>query len=115
MPLRPLAVAAVVLALATPATAGFVNGAQWLKLSAEEQSAYVAGVYDALVTYSTSTGESEVNIHYQTCAARARLTPESIVTALKKDFEADAKLMAAPMPGTFLAYLVRLCGRPEAK
>ncbi|MDR3466747.1 MAG: hypothetical protein P4M07_12445 [Xanthobacteraceae bacterium] len=114
-PLARAAVIAAALAFAAPAAAGFLTGAQWLKLSAEEQAAYVAGVYDALVTYSTTTVEAEASAHYQTCAARARLTPESMAAGLKGDLGDDAKLLAEPAPGAFLNYIIKLCGKPQVR
>ncbi|MGO9358982.1 MAG: hypothetical protein ACLP1D_15120 [Xanthobacteraceae bacterium] len=109
------AVAALALTLATPSLAGFLTGAQWLKLSAEEQAAYLAGVYDALVTYVTTPVEEQAIAHYQTCAARARLTPESMATSLKSALTEEPKLMSEPVPGPFLKYLVKLCGKPDGQ
>jgi hypothetical protein len=110
-----IVVVAAALMLATPSLAGFLAGAQWLKLSAEEQAAYIAGVYDALVTYVTTPVEAEAVVHYQTCAARARLTPDSMAASLKSALTDEPKLMAEPVPGPFLQYLVKLCGKPETK
>jgi hypothetical protein len=109
------ALVALALTLATPSLAGFLTGAQWLKLSAEEQAAYVAGVYDALVTYVTTPVEVGAVAHYRTCAARARLTPETMAASLKSALTDEPRLMSEPVPGPFLQYLVKLCGKPETQ
>lgn len=108
-------VIAAVLTGATPSFAVFLSAAQWLRLSEQEQELYVAGVYDAMVTLVTNTVEEAASIHFQTCAARARLTPESITASLKTELADEPKLMGEPMPAAFIKYIVKLCGKPELK
>jgi hypothetical protein len=109
------ALAGPALALAPPARAGFLTAEQWLGLSAEEQAAYIAGAYDALVTYVTTPVEIEAIAHYQSCVAHAKLTPVTMATSLKDELGANPKLAAEPAPGAFLKYLVRLCGEAHPK
>jgi hypothetical protein len=102
-----------VMAFATPSFSAFLTGAQWLDMTAQDQVSYIAGVYDALVTLVTNPAEAQISAHYQTCAARAKLTPEQMAANLKTYISDNPKFRAEAVPGAFLGYLIAACGKPQ--
>jgi hypothetical protein len=59
-------VAALMLAIAT-AHAEYFPYSDWSKQPADFRAAYIAGLYDALVSMAETNAEAKIGAHYQAC------------------------------------------------
>jgi hypothetical protein len=112
-----LAVVRVILVLslltfASPAFAIFMTCSKWLSISPSDRIAYVAGVYDSLVTFAESADSAKAGMHYQNCIARSKMSPQQMSENIRAFVLPKAELHARPMPAAVLDYLLVVCGKP---
>jgi len=101
-----------VLTLAAPAFAIFMTCSQWLSISPSDRIAYIAGVYDSLVTFAESAESAKAGMHYQNCIARSKMSPQQMSENIRAFVLPKAELHARPMPAAVLGYLFAVCGKP---
>jgi hypothetical protein len=76
---RSALVTALTLAIAaTAARAEYFTYSDWSQAPADFRAAYVAGLYDALVSFADSDKEAKVGTHYQDCVVRAKITSSQL-------------------------------------
>ena len=69
---RTASVAALMLAIAT-AHAEYFTYSDWSKQPADFRAAYIAGLYDALISMAETNAEAKIGAHYQACVVRAKM------------------------------------------
>ena len=69
---RTASVAALMLAIGT-AHAEYFTYSDWSKQPADFRAAYIAGLYDALVSIAETNAEAKIGAHYQACVRRAKM------------------------------------------
>jgi hypothetical protein len=90
-----------------------VTGSQWLSMNASDQTTYVAGVYDALVSFAGSADEAKAATHYQNCMARSKMSPRQMSENIKTFVSGRPEFHAKPMAIAVASYLFEVCGRPS--
>lgn len=100
--------------LMRPANAVFFTYAQWDALPSNLRSAYIAGLYDALVSFANDEGDQRVATHYQQCIARSKMNNAQMADNIRSFTSARPELQGNPVGGALIAYLIKLCGMPPA-
>ena len=70
---RFASVTALMLAIAATAHAEYFTYSDWSQQPANFRAAYIAGMYDALISLADSDAEAKIGAHYQACVARAKM------------------------------------------
>ena len=104
-------VAALMLAIAT-AHAEYFPYSDWSKQPADFRAAYVAGLYDALVSTAEANAEAKVGAHYQACAVRAKMRNGQLAESTLLYGSARPELQSGGVGGVMINYLIQLCGKP---
>jgi hypothetical protein len=97
-----------------PALSVFLTGSQWLSMNASDQTTYVAGVYDALVSFVGSAEEARTASHYQNCVARSKMSPRQMSENIKAFVAGRPEFHAKPMAVAVGSYLFDVCGKPPS-
>ena len=59
---------------ATASRAEYFSYSEWSQQPADFRAAYIAGMYDALISLAETDAEAKIGAHYQTCVSRAKIT-----------------------------------------
>lgn len=110
--LRTIYAVIALLALATPASAGFVpNRAAWLALTPEQRSGYAIGLYDALLMFSLQDKSDEAIVRgTQKCFVEQKIGSGDIETMLDKGY-GDVANWSHPPLYIFIDARKKLCLR----
>jgi hypothetical protein len=102
--MRALITALMVIGLATPAVAGFIeNRSQWNSLSEAQKSAYAMGLLDARVQVADSTSEfAASNAARLACLIELGITSSDLATIIDEGYARNAERWSAPPIGVLL-------------
>ena len=106
-------VAALMLAIAaTAAHAEYFTYSEWSQQPADFRAAYVAGLYDALVSFADSDAEVNIGAHYQDCVMREKIRNSQLAESTLLFGAARPNLRSGGVGTVMINYLIQLCGRP---
>ena len=105
-------VTAVMLGIVTTAHAEYFTYSDWSKQPADFRAAYIAGLYDALVSLAETNAEARIGAHYQTCVAQAKITNSQLAERTLLFGAARPSLRSGGVGDVMINYLIQLCGKP---
>ena len=105
-------VAALMLAIATTARAEYFIYADWSQQPAEFRAAYIAGLYDALVSLGDTDAEARIGAYYQTCVSRAKMTNSQLAERTLLFGVGQPSLRSGGVGTVMVNYLIHFCGKP---
>ena len=108
---RTASVAALMLAIGT-AHAGYFAYSDWSKQPADFRAAYIAGLYDALVSMAETNAEAKIGAHYQACVMRAKMRNGQLAENTLLYGSARPELQSGGVGEVMINYLIQLCGKP---
>jgi acyl-CoA reductase-like NAD-dependent aldehyde dehydrogenase len=108
---RLASVAALMLAIAT-AHAEYFTYSDWSKQPADFRAAYIAGLYDAVVSLAETDAEARIGAHFQTCVSRAKITNSQLAERTLLYGSARSELRSGGVGEVMINYLIQLCGKP---
>ena len=108
---RIASVAALMLAIAT-AHAEYFTYSDWSRQPADFQAAYIAGLYDALVSMAETNAEAKIGAHYQACVVRAKMRNGQLAESTLFNGSARPELQSGGVGTVMINYLIQLCGKP---
>ena len=108
---RTATVAALMLAIG-PAHAAYFTYSDWSKQPADFRAAYIAGLYDALISMSETNAEAKIGAHYQACVVRAKMSNGQLAESTLLYGSARPKLQSGGVGEVMINYLIQLCGKP---
>jgi acyl-CoA reductase-like NAD-dependent aldehyde dehydrogenase len=111
MMIRTASVAALMLAIAT-AHAEYFTYSDWSKQPAEFRAAYIAGLYDALISMAETNAEAKIGAHYQACVVRAKMRNGQLAENTLLYGSARRELQSGGVGTVMINYLIQLCGKP---
>jgi len=103
-------VAACALSGPASAQAHYVSFVEWQKMPAGERAAYVAGAFDAYVTFSQSYGPSAQ--HYLKCVQKLNMAQGLLASNVLSFGAARPAIHGQTVPGIMIQYLFQTCGTP---
>jgi hypothetical protein len=109
---KSASVAALMLALATAAHAEYFTYSDWSRQPADFRAAYIAGLYDALISFADTDAEAKMGAHYQTCVARAKMRNTQLAERTLLFGTARPDLQSGGVSEVMINYLIQLCGKP---
>jgi hypothetical protein len=108
---RTASVAALMLAIST-AHAEYFTYSDWSKQPADFRAAYIAGLYDALVSMAETNAEAKIGAHYQACVVRAKMRNGQLAESTLLYGSARPELQSGGVGEVMINYLIQLCGKP---
>jgi acyl-CoA reductase-like NAD-dependent aldehyde dehydrogenase len=108
---RIASVAALMLAIAT-AHAEYFSYSDWSKQPADFRAAYIAGLYDALISMAETNAEAKIGAHYQACVVRAKMRNGQLAESTLFYGSARPELQSGGVGTVMINYLIQLCGKP---
>jgi hypothetical protein len=108
---RIASVAALMLAIAT-AHAEYFSYSDWSQQPADFRAAYIAGLYDALVSMAETNAEAKIGAHYQACVVRAKMRNGQLAESTLLYGSARPELQSGGVGTVMINYLIQLCGKP---
>jgi hypothetical protein len=108
---RTASVAALMLAIGT-AHAEYFTYSDWSKQPADFRAAYIAGLYDALVSMAETNAEAKIGAHYQACVVRAKMRNGQLAESTLLYGSVRPELQSGGVGGVMINYLIQLCGKP---
>jgi acyl-CoA reductase-like NAD-dependent aldehyde dehydrogenase len=109
---RSASVAALMLAITQTARAEYFTYSDWSRQPAEFRAAYIAGLYDALVSIAETDAEARIGAHYQTCVSQAKVTNSQLAERTLLFGTARPNLRSGGVGEVMINYLIQLCGKP---
>jgi hypothetical protein len=109
---KSASVTALMLAIATTAQAEYFSYSDWSQQPADFRAAYIAGLYDALVSFSETDAESKIGAHYQACVMRAKIRNSQLAESTLLFGAARPSLRSGGVGEVMINYLIQLCGKP---
>src|SRR4030095_10321463 len=106
------AAGALMLAIATTAHAEYFTYSDWSKQPADFRAAYIAGLYDALISMAETNAEAKIGAHYQACVVRARMRNGQLAESTLLYGSVRPELQSGGVGGVMINYLIQLCGKP---
>jgi len=103
---------ALMLAIATTAQAEYFTYSDWSQQPADFRAAYIAGLYDALVSLSETDAEAKIGAHYQACVVRAKIRNSQLAERTLLFGAAQPSLRSGGVGQVMINYLIQLCGKP---
>jgi hypothetical protein len=97
--------------IAQPAAANFLTYAEWVRMNADMRAIYIAGAYDALITFAMSDEQRAVNAHYSNCITRSKMTVSQLAENVRK-FAKDKPKLQDFVETPLINYLYEYCGAP---
>jgi hypothetical protein len=104
-------VAALMLAIAT-AHAEYFPYSDWSKQPADFRAAYIAGLYDALVSMAETNAEAKIGAHYQACVRGAKMRNGQLAESTLLYGSARPELQSGGVGEVMINYPIQLCGKP---
>lgn len=101
---------AALLVSAAPANAVYFTYSQWESLPASMRAAYIAGMYDALTSFSDNDEGAAYARHYQACVSTAKMSTGQMAENVRIFASSRPELQGPSVGGAFIKYLVSLCG-----
>ena len=105
-------VAALMLALATTAHAEYFTYPDWSQQPADFRAAYIAGMYDALISLAETDAEAKIGAHFQTCVSQAKMTNSKLAERTLLFGSARPSPRSGGVGAVMISYLIQLCGKP---
>jgi hypothetical protein len=109
---RSASVAVLMLAIATTAHAEYFTYSDWSRQPADFRAAYIAGLYDALVSMAETNAEAKIGAHYQACVVRAKMRNGQLAESTLLYGSARPELQSGGVGEVMINYLIQLCGKP---
>ena len=109
---RSAAATALILAIATTAHAEYFTYSDWSKQPADFRAAYIAGLYDALISMAETNAEAKIGAHYQACVVRAKMRNGQLAESTLLFGTARPRLRSGGVGEVMINYLIQLCGKP---
>jgi hypothetical protein len=97
--------------IAQPAAANFLTYAEWVRMNADMRAIYIAGAYDALITFAMSDEQRAVNAHYSNCITRSKMTVSQLAENVRK-FAKDKPKLQDFVETPLINYLYEYYGAP---
>ena len=111
--MRKLVIATTALMLlSSSASSQYYNYSDWDRMSEAYRVVYLAGAFDALVTYVTNEDGAKAASHYKKCVMDDRMTAIQLSRNVHAYVKAHPKLKGEKVQGGLLEYLQELCGLP---
>jgi hypothetical protein len=85
---------------------------KWDKLSSAERVAYISGVIDTMINYTTDDDGVKWSRHYYSCIKRANMQNGQLANNLQKYVRARSDLQKGTVQEAMIHYLGELCGSP---
>ena len=108
---RTASVAALMLAIAT-AHAEYFTYSDWAKQPPDFRAAYIAGLYDALISMAETNAEAKIGAHYQACVVQAKIRNGQLAESTLLYGSARPELQSGGIGTVMINYLIQLCGKP---
>ena len=109
---KSASVTALILAIATTAQAEYFTYSDWSQQPADFRAAYIAGLYDALVSLSETDAEAKIGAHYQACVVREKIRNSQLAERTLLFGAARPSLRSGGVGQVMINYLIQLCGKP---
>jgi hypothetical protein len=109
---RSAAATALMLAIGTAAHAEYFTYSEWSRQPADFRAAYIAGLYDAVVSLAETDAEARIGAHFQTCVSRAKITNSQLAESTLLFGTARPRLRSGGVGEVMINYLIQLCGKP---
>jgi hypothetical protein len=103
---------AAFVAVASPASATFYTYAEWTGLPEGGRAAYVAGLFDGLVTFIAHVEDQPMALHFNECIKNARMTNGQLGENVRVYASTRPNLQGQPVGAALIAYLHQLYGKP---
>ncbi len=113
MPRMALALCAG-LFIAQPAAANFLTYAEWLRMNPDKRAVYIAGAFDALITFAMSDEQRAVNAHYNNCIANSKMTVAQLAENVRQFAKGKPNLQDY-VETPLINYLYQFCGAPPQR
>jgi hypothetical protein len=92
--------------------AEYFTYSDWSRMPANFRAAYIAGLYDALISIASDDAEARIGAHYQTCVARAKMRNTQLAENTLAYATARPELQSGGVGEAMIKYLIELCGKP---
>jgi len=99
------------LLIAQPAADNFLTYAEWVRMKPDMRAIYVAGAYDALITFAMSDEQRAVNAHYSNCITRSKMTVAQLAESVRQ-YAKDKPNLQDYVETPLINYLYEFCGAP---
>jgi hypothetical protein len=109
---KSASVTALMLAIATTAQAEYFSYSDWSQQPADFRAAYIAGLYDALISLAETDAEAKIGAHYHTCVSREKMTNAQLAERTLLFGPARTSLQSGGVGTVMINYLIELCGKP---
>jgi hypothetical protein len=97
----------------TSARANFISYLQWSALPEDQQSMYMAGAYDSLVTFVSTSEENQIARHRTECLAKSGMTNKQLSQNVLSYATTKPDLQGGSVQKALVRYLLELCGLPN--
>jgi hypothetical protein len=97
---------------ASSQTAAFYPYSKWDRLSSGERVAYISGVIDTMINYTTDEDGVKWSRHYYSCIKRTNMQNGQLADNLQGYVRARSDLQKGTVQEAMLHYLGELCGSP---
>ncbi len=97
--------------IAQPAAANFLTYAEWARMKPDMRAIYMAGAFDALVTFAMSDEQRAVNAHYNDCITRSKMTVAQLAENVRQFAKGKPNLQDY-VETPLINYLYSFCGAP---
>ena len=109
---RSASVTALMLAIGTTAHAEYFTYSDWSQQPANFRAAYIAGLYDGLITLAETDADATGGAHYQACVAQAKIRNTQLAENTLLFGAARPDLRSGGVGVVLINYLIQLCGKP---
>jgi phage host-nuclease inhibitor protein Gam len=99
------------LLVAQPAAANFLTYAEWARMKPDMRAIYIAGAFDALITFAMNDEQRAVNAHYNNCIAQSKMTVAQLAENVRKYAKGKPNLQDF-VETPLINYLYEFCGAP---
>jgi hypothetical protein len=97
---------------ASSQTAAFYPYSKWDRLPSAERVAYISGVLDTMINYTTDEEGVKWSRHYYNCIKRTNMQNGQLSNNLQEYVRARSDLQQGTVQEAMLHYLGELCGSP---
>jgi hypothetical protein len=97
---------------ASSQTAAFYPYSKWDRLSSAERVAYISGVIDTMINYTTDEDGVKWSRHYYNCIKRTNMQNGQLANNLQEYVGVRSDLQKGTVQEAILHYLGELCGSP---
>ncbi len=101
------------LLFAQPAAANFLTYAEWARMNPDMRAIYIAGAFDALITFAMNDEQRAVNAHYNNCVARSKMTVAQLAENVRHYAKSKSNLQDY-VETPLINYLYEFCGAPPS-